>query len=487
MSPIRAIRTRVSRSAVACLAAAAVVVAVHPAAAQQATPPGPGPLRPYVFPKIAQFTLPNGMSVVLVEKHTLPIISSRIILDAGAMREPADKGGIANLTATLLSEGTRDMSGSEIARRMDALGASYGTAGGFSAAFVDLTALKNVYGEALQIAAKTITEPSFPETEFTRAKSEAIAAYLQGHARVDGLAADAFYKAAFDAGAPISRPPGGTQATLSGLTRDDVLNWAKTMYAPSRATVLVVGDIDSAGARGILEKAFGNWNASVPGLPPVSNPVNTATGTRVIIIDRPASVQSALAIGRGGFLATDPDYVTMLALNQVLGGAGSSRLNLNLREAHGYTYGAFSTLELRRGGGTFRVVTSVRTNATDSAVVEALKEYRRIVAQPVPDSELKSFVGNLIASFPNTVQTVQGLQARLQNLILWGLPPDFYKTYRERLAAVTSADVLMSAARLDPNDVIVVVAGDASKIEAPLRALNLGTVEVWDSSGNKVR
>src|SRR5438105_1226380 len=267
--------------------AAALLLSALPAAAQQATPPGPGPLRPYVFPPIEQFTLPNGMNVVLVEKHTLPIISSRIILDAGAIREPADKGGIANITATLLSEGTRDLSGSEIARRMDALGASFGTAGSFSAAFVDLTALKSVYGDALAIAAKTITEPSFPEGEFNRAKSEAIAAYLQGHARVEGLAGDAFYRAAFDPSAPISRPPGGTQATLAKLTRDDVLNWAK-MYAPARTTVLMVGDIDVPTARDILQKAFGNWNVSLPPLPPVANPVSSATGTRIIIVDRPA-------------------------------------------------------------------------------------------------------------------------------------------------------------------------------------------------------
>lgn len=464
--------------------AAAMMAPLATAGAQMQQPPGPGPLRPYVFPKIVEFQLANGMSVVLVEKHTLPIISSRIILDAGAMREPSDRAGLANIAATLLSEGTKDMTGSEIARRMDDLGAQFGTAGAYSAAFVDLTALKDVYGDALTIAARTIMEPSFPQGEFERAKNQAIAAFAQNHARTAGLAGDAFLMAAFDSTAPFARPAGKTSATL---TRDDVLNWAKTMYSPATTTVLMVGDITAADARVALTRAFSGWNVPAPSLPPVANPVNPAKGVRVILVDRPASVQSTIMIGRPGFMATDPDYLPMLAVNHVLGGAVSSRLNVNLREKHGFTYGAFSGLDIRRGGGAFRLSADVRTSATDSAIVEALNEYRRIATQPVPKAELAGYVNNLVSGFPSAVQTVQGLQGRLQNLILWGLPPDFYATYRERLAALTPSDVSRAAARLDPSDVIVVAAGDLSKIEAPIRALNLGTVEVWDASGKKIR
>lgn len=466
---------------------AAAILPLVTAGAQMQQPPGPGPLRPYVFPKIEQFQLPNGMKVVLVEKHTLPIIAARVILDAGAVREPAAKGGLANVTAQILSEGTKGMTGSEIARRMDDLGASFGTSGAYSAAFVDLTALKNVFGDALAIAAKTITEPSFPQAEFDRAKNEAIAAYQQSHARTAGLANDAFFRAAFDSASPFSRPPGGTRATLSSLTRDDVVNWAKTMYSPATTTVLMVGDITAAEARRALMRAFSGWNVPAPALGPVTSAINPAKGVRIILVDRPASVQSTLYVGRGGFSATDPDYLPMLAANHVLGGAVSSRLNTNLREKHGFTYGAFSQVNYRRGGGAFFISSEIRTNATDSAIVEALNEYRRIVNEPVPAAELKSYVNNLVSGFPNAVQTVQGLESRLQNLILWGLPIDFYATYRERLAAVTPADVTRAAAKLDPSDVIVVVAGDLSKVEAPIRALNLGTVEVWDATGKKLR
>lgn len=464
--------------------AAAIIAPPATAGAQMQQPPGPGPLRPYVFPKIEQFTLANGMKVVLVEKHTLPIIASRIILDAGSMRDPGSKAGLANITAALLSEGTKDLSGAEIARRMDNLGAQFGTGGGYSVAFVDLTALKSVYGEALTLAAKTILEPSFPQNEFDRAKNQAIAAFAQSHSRTAGLASDAFLMAAFDSSASFARPAG---LTLPTLTREDVLNWAKTMYSPTTTTVLMVGDITAAEARAALTRAFSGWNVPAPALPPISNPINSAKGIRVVLVDRPASVQSTIIIGRPGFMATDADYLAMLAVNHVLGGAVSSRLNTNLREKHAFTYGAFSGLDLRRGAGAFRLTAEVRTNATDSAIVEALNEYRRIVSEPVPQAELKGYLNNLVSGFPNAVQTVQGLQGRLQGLIVWGLPLDFYATYRERLAALGPADVTSAAAKLSPNDVIVVAAGDLSKIEAPIRALNLGTVEVRDAAGKKIR
>jgi zinc protease len=193
-------------------------------------------------------------------------------------------------------------------------------------------------------------------------------------------------------------------------------------------------------------------------------------------------------VGQPGFQATDPDYIAMLGLNHVLGGAVSSRLNNNLREKHGYTYGAFSFLDLRPGAGAFEMQSEVRTNATDSALVEAIGEYRRVVTEPVPAAELQAGLNNLVSGFPNAVQSVQGLSQRLQNLIIWGLPMDFYTTYRERLSAVTPADVQrVATGKLTPNNLVVVVAGDLSKIEAPIRARNLGSVEVWDPNGVKVR
>ncbi len=457
-------------------------------AGAQSTPPAPGALRPYVFPKVEQFTLANGLKVILVEKHTLPVVEGRVIIDAGAMREPSSKNGLASLTGRLLSEGTGSLTGAEFSNRMESMGAAYQSGGLFNNSFADVVALKNVFPDALTLAAQTVIAPSFPESEFGRVKNMALAAYQQRRAQASGLAADAFIRAAFDSTAPFSRPAAGTTATISGLTRDDVLAWHRTMFAPSAATLLLVGDISLAEARDVAQRAFGGWTASRASMGAVANPVQKYTGTRIIIVDRPNSVQSSVVIGQAGFQATDPDYIGMLALNHVLGGAVSSRLNTNLREKHGYTYGIFSGLDLRSGAGAYQVASEIRTNATDSALVEAVREYGRLVSEPVPGPELQGAVNNLVSGFPSSVQTVQALTGRLQNLIVWGLPVDFYATYRERLAAVTPEDVRkVATSRLTPNNLVIVVAGDASKIEAPIRARNLGTVEVWDQNGNKLR
>ena len=467
------------------LGTAATAAIAH---AQTVQPPPPGALRPYAFPPVEKFTLPNGLNVILVEKHTLPVIEGRLIIDAGAMREPAAKNGLAGLTGSLLSEGTGTMTGAEIARAMDAFGAQYFTTANYTSALADVVALKNVFPQALSLAARTVMSPSFPASEVGRVKNQILAAYQQSHARTAGLASDAFVRAAFDSTAPFSRPASGTPATLGPLTRDDVMNWHRTMYSPKAATLLLVGDINRAEAQTIAQQAYGSWSSSGANLTPIDNPIRSSTGTRIILVDRPGSVQSSIVVGQPGFRATDPDYLSMVALNHVLGGGFSSRINMNLREKHGYTYGAFSGLDLRPGSGAFRITSDVRTSSTDSAVVEAVSEYKRIASETVPAPELAGMLNNLVSSFPNAVQTVQGLTGRIQQLIVWGLPLDFYTTYRERLAAVTPSDVQkVAASRLTPNNLIVVVAGDLSKIEAPIRARNLGAVEVWDPTGKKLR
>jgi zinc protease len=313
----------------AALSLAFVALGCVSIAGAQVQPPAPGPLRPYAFPKVEQFTLDNGLKVIVVEKHTLPVVEGRVIIDAGAMREPASKNGLASLTGRLLPEGTGDITGAEFARRMESMGASYNAGGLFNNSFAGVTALKNVFPDALTLAAQTVIAPSFPANEFGRVKNQALAAYQQRRAQASGLANDAFIRAAFDTTAPFSRPTAGTTATISGLTRDDVVNWHRTMFAPSAATLLLVGDITPAEARAVAQRAFGGWTASRSTMGPVANPAQKYSGTRIILVDRPGSVQSSVVIGQAGFQATDPDYLQMLALNHVLGGAVSSRLNTN--------------------------------------------------------------------------------------------------------------------------------------------------------------
>lgn len=469
----------------------AAVVALSATAGAQSTvskPPAPGPLRPYAVPPVNIQTLPNGMRIAVIEKHSLPVITARIQVDAGAVREPANKAGLAVLTSSLLSEGTTQLTGAQIAEQMADLGATFGTSGAFGAAAASVTSLTDVFPRALALAATTVTRPAFAEAEFNRIKAASIAAYERSMAQGANVASKVFVQSVYDANTPYARLNSGTRASLSGITRDDVANWHRTMYSPATTTVMLVGDITPAQARTAVEAAFAGWNAPAPVLPALQNRPRAVSGTRIILVDRPGSVQTSMSIGQAVPAWDSPEYFAILGANQVLGGSVSARLNANLREKHGWTYGAFSGYNPLAGVGTFTVNSEVRTNATDSAIAETVREIKRLTGEAVAAEEMRDQMNNVVSSFPSSVQTVQGLMGRLTNVITYGLAPNFYNTYRERVAALTSDDIArIGKSVFTPNDLTIVAVGDLKSIEGPIRALNLGSVEVWDVDGNKLR
>ena len=473
------------------IAFAAVATLTAPLGAQETKkemPPEPGPLRKFEVPPVQTATLSNGLKIALIERHSLPIVTARIQIDAGAAREPAAKNGIAVLTANILSEGTRQLTGAEIAERMAKLGAQFGTSGSFGSAFVSMTSLPNVFDEAFGIAATTVTEPRFDSADFTRVRANQIAAFERSMSSASGVASRVFSAAVYDPATPYSRLSGGTRASLESLTRQDVIDWHRTMYSPANTTVMFVGDITMPAARALVERTLGKWTAPAPAPGKLDNKVSPASATRIILVDRPGSVQTSVFVGQGTIGWGTPDYFAMEAAARVLGGGFGSRINSNLREKHGWTYGAFATFNPLVNAGTFFLSSDVRTNATDSAIAESVREYKRIAQEPVPDTELRDQLNNVVASFPSSVQTVQGLMGRLSNVVTYGLPMDFYSTYREKLAAVTPAEVSrVGTSLLTPSAVTVVAVGDLKTIEAPIRALNIGSVEVWNAEGQKLR
>lgn len=451
-------------------------------------PPAPGPLRPYRLPPVEELALPNGLRVVAVRQTGMPLVTARVIVDAGSVHEPAAKAGLAGLTASLLAEGSRRLTGPQLAERMERLGAEFQAGGGATSAGVTVTALKSAFPEAMRLAASTVTDPAFPAVEFERIRGQAVSAFLQGRATAEGLATESFARAVYAAGAPYGRPSGGTAATLRSLTRADVAAWHRARYGPATTTLLLVGDLGEGEARRLATEAFGGWSSPARRTPAPASALRPVGGTRVILLDRPGSVQSAIRVGQGAVGAADPDFFRMTALTQVLGGGFNARINQNLRERHGWTYGAFASLSALAGTGTMVVSSSVRTTATDSALAESVRELRRLARDTVPGEEMQGALGNLVGSFPASVQTVQGLAGRMQTAIVYGLPLDYYATYRERLAAVTPAEAAeLAARRLDPDALTIVVAGDLAAIEAPIRALNLGAVEVWSPDGERLR
>ena len=470
----------------------AMLALAAPATAQQPvreTPPPPGPLRPFRVPEIRETRLPNGIRVVVAERRSLPIVHARVIIDAGAVFEPPEKNGLASLTGTLLIEGgAGGMGSAELARRIDVLAAQVVSSASYGLASINVTSLSNVFADALALAATAVRSPSFDEREFGRVRAQAVAGYAQAMSSAEGVADRAFTQAMYKPEAPYSRNPAGTAKTLNAIRREDVVQWHARMYAPARTTILFVGDIAFDDAVTLVTRNFGDWATPATTTPMPANPTQAAGSARVILIDRPGSVQSAIYVGVPGIAATDEDFFTMTALNRLLGGGFTSRINTNLRERRGFTYGAGTSLSALQNAGTFQATSSVRSNATDSALAEVMHEFRRITEEPIPEAEFQAAVSNLVASFPASVQSVQELAGRLQTLLVYGMPLDYYNTYRERLGAVTAADLTEIARRkLSPNAVTMVVVGDLAQIEAPIRARKFGTVEVWNPEGTKVR
>jgi len=404
------------------------------------------------------------------------------------MREPAEKNGLAVLTGNLLSEGAKGMTGAQIAERMADLGAQFSTFGDNGQAYVAVTSLSNVFPQALSLAASTLTEPAFSQSDLDRLRTETIAAYQRSQSTVEGIGSRVFNAAIYDPTTPYSRPSAGTAATLAGITRDDIVNWHKLMYSPKNTTLILIGDVTPASARAAAQQAIGAWNNAAPTLSPFAGKAQMSTGNRVILVDRPGSVQSQIYVGQPTVGYESDDMLRLVAASRVLGGGFSSRINMNLREKHGYTYGAFASYSPLKGTGAFYISSTVRTNVTDSSLAESVKEFRRLASEAVASSELSDQITNVVSSFPSSVQTVQGLMGRLTNVVVYGLPLDYYSTYRERLSAVTPADLTrIGSSYLKPDALTIVAVGDLKTIEAPIRALNLGTVEVWDSEGKKIR
>jgi len=369
------------------------------------------------------------------------------------------------------------------------LGASFSTLGDNGSAYVAVTSLSNVFPQALALAAASLTDPTMSQSDFDRLRASTIANYQRSQSTVEGVGSRIFNMSIFDPSTGYSRPSAGTATSLAGLTRDEVVTWHRTMYSPRNTTLIMIGDITPAAARTVAESVIGSWKpAAAPVLAPFVGKAMPMTANRVILVDRPGSVQSAIYVGQPSVGYESADLFPMIAASRVLGGGFSSRINMNLREKHGWSYGAFSSYAPLKGTGSFYISSTVRTNVTDSALAESVREFKRLVAEPVPSSELSNAVANVVASFPSSVQSVQDLMSRLNNVVVYGLPLDYYSTYRERLAAVTTADVgRIGASHLRPDALTIIAVGDLKTIEAPIRALNLGTVEVWDTEGKKVR
>jgi zinc protease len=454
----------------------------------EAPRPTPGAPRGYAFPHFETRVLPNGVRLVVAPVAKLPLVTVSTVLDAGAMLDPAGKEGIAVLTARALTEGARGRDGAVITDETERLGTGLAAGADWDASRVRMTVLRPHLEAALRLMADVLLAPDFPEREIERLKGERIAELLQRRAEPRGLADEMLSRFLYAPGARYATPEGGDDGSVSALTRADVVAFYRARYAPDRATVIVVGDISVYDAERLVTGVLGAWRGS--GLAPTTESVadraapGAPGGGGVHIVTKENAPQSELRIGHIGVARAVPDYFSVVVMNAILGGLFSSRINLNLREAHGYTYGAHSTFDWRRGAGPFAVSTAVQRDVTDAAAREILHEIARIRETDVAPDELSLATSFLDGVFPIRYETTTAIASALTSLVVYGLAENYFDTYRDNIRAQTVSTVRAAAqARLHADRLRLVVVGDPAVLRAPLEALGLGPVSVYSDRG----
>jgi predicted Zn-dependent peptidase len=445
--------------------------------AERGVPPRPGPARPLALPPLERLTLSNGLPVVLVGMHEVPVVEVILVVGAGAIADPAGREGLAHVTAEMLDEGAAGRDALALADALDFLGATLEAGATWDAATVRLRVPVARIGDALPLMADVALRPDFPGRELERLRKEALTDLLQARDVPGRIASRALAQAVFGEAHRYGRPQTGDTAALSALSVADLRAFHAQRYTPAGARLVVVGDVTAASARPLLEKAFGAWpaTASSGAAPSVAVPPQLR-GRTVWLVDKPGAAQSSIRVGRVGVSWADPQYAAAEVMNTLLGGSFTSRLNDNLREQHGYTYGARSAFLRYRAGGLFLALADVQTDKTAPAVTEFFAELARI-RTPATAQEVERARSYSALGYAAEFETTQQVAARVVEKVVYDLPDGFFEEYVPKALAVDVAALQKAAqASIDPARLALVVVGDRARVEAPLRALGLGTV-----------
>ncbi len=487
-----------SAALVVLLAACATAPATAPAPVAEApavqtaapqpgstTPPELGEPKPLTLPAVVKSVLPNGLTLLIVEHHELPIADFVMVVASGSEVDPPGKEGLASLASALLDEGTATRTAMDIADQSAFLGVELTTASGWDASRIALHAPTAQLDEALALFADVALHPAFAPAELERLRKERLTQILQIRDRAPAIADLVFSSILYGEDHPYGRWQTGTEASVQSLTRADVQTFYESFYRPNNATLIVVGDVAADAITKRIETLFGGWKQA-----PVPEPRFGATppraATTVYIVDKPGAPQSSFRIGSIGVARSTPDFFPLQVMNTILGGSFTSRLNQNLRENKGYTYGAGSGFAMREEAGPFTARAEIVAAKSDAALVEFMSELRGI-GEAVPPEELAKAKRYLQLQLPSQFETTSDIAMGLVPVALYGLPLDYYDSYAQRIGAVTPEDVQRAARKyLRPDRMAVVIVGDRKSIEEGIRAVNVGPIEIRDLTGKAV-
>ena len=446
--------------------------------------PEPAAVSPAPLPSAKTFKLANGLTVYLVESHALPVVSAHLQLRSGSAADQVSLPGLAGFTVAMLDEGTKQRDALGIAREMEALGAQMGsnTISDGSAIFVE--ALRNNAEKALDIMSDVVLNPTFPANEIERVRNDRRTAVLQERDQPVQTALRVTTNCLFGATHPYGHVPLGTEAAIGAISRDDLTKFYQSAIGPQNAALVLAGDLTEADARKLADKAFGLWKGDAAAIPPP--PAGQRIPEKVVIVDKPGTPQTMVLLAQQGVQRSDSDYEKLDVMNQILGGLFSSRLNLNLREKNGYTYGAFSAVVQRRGIAPIYAGASVRTDVTGRSVEESFKEVNGMLKSEVSPDELKLAKESISRSLPALFETTGSTVGTIGTLYLFDLPPDYYQGLPDRLEKMSAQDVYAATKKhLRPEDMLVVAVGDRRQIEPQLAKLKIGPVTFRTPDGGE--
>lgn len=445
--------------------------------------PHPGPISKISLPSPKSFKLDNGLTVYLAERHQLPVVAMSMVTLAGAEHNPLDQSGLSSFTADMLDEGTKNRSTLQIAEELDQLGARLHSSGSLDANFIGLGTLKKTLTPSLEVFADVALNPAFDEKELDRVRNERITSIKQDKDNPSILARRALRRTLYGTKSPYGYETDGTIESNQKVTRDDLSQFFKSYYTPSNSALAIAGDVTEAEARALAEKYFGKWTG--PSVKDAKLPVDNSLKRAIYIVNKPNAPQTVVRIAGLGIARSSPDYASVEVANNGLGGMFSSRLNMNVREKHGYTYGAFSSFDSRRGIGPFVAGASLKTDVTAAGVTEFFKEIEGMSTNLMSDAELKMAKDNWALSLPGMFETSPSVAGTIAGLFVYDLPNNYYEKLPGEIYAVTPKEVeAVSKKYFKPEEMVVVAVGDKAKIKPELEKLNLGPIYELDVDGN---
>jgi predicted Zn-dependent peptidase len=480
---------RRQRKVLALAATIVITVANIAALAQQpldrtkVPPPGSSPV--LHVPTWTKTQLSNGATLIVSERHNLPLVSFSITFLGGWNQfEPADRRGVAAMTASMLTEGTTTKTGDQISDALQLLGTSVGANVGGEDGSINFVSTAKNFDATLAIVADMMLNSTFPADALERLRGRTLVNLTQAKDQPTVVGAQVFAKILYGNEHPYGQRT--TETSVKAITRDDVVAFHKAYFQPGRAIITVVGDTTTAKAKASVEKALAAW-AKAGEKPSFDYPkVPELQPAKIYLVDKPGAAQAVFNIGLPGPPRNTPDYFALQVLNTILGGQFQSRLNANIREQKGYSYGVNSNFAYGRGPGPFRAGGSIFIAKTDAALMEFMKELKGIVGEkPITDEETKTAKESLIQGLPQRFSSVSAISGAITSLVVLGLPDDYFQTYATKVSAVTKEDLLRVAKKyIDLNHLAIVIVGDRSVVEGPLKATGIAPITMIDIEGN---